>query len=174
MSAMLQRNSFRTSLEAKFIICRLFLPLEQPKSPAAPRLSSTVLCPSTAEGPAISICPLRVAAALPVCLCPGTAGPGTTWHKDRGDAQARGMQMQHAGHCSDLVFRTLPHQRNKKITKVFSERDLLSLTPWTQAQLAHQLGIEVREKVHEAAGEDQMGQSSVSVLQMQCQDTGMS
>lgn len=82
------------------------------------------------------------------------------------------MQMQHAGHCSDLVFRTLPHQRNKKITKVFSERDFLSLTPWTQAQLAHQLGIEVREKAHEVAGEDQMGQSSVSVLQMHVRTQG--
>ena len=57
---------------------------------------------------------------------------------------------------------------------VFSERDLLSLTPWTRAQLAHQMAIKVRAEAHEEAEEDQMGQSSVNVLQMQCQDTYMS
>lgn len=58
--------------------------------------------------------------------------------------------------------------------RVFYERDVLSLTPWTQAQLAYQLDIMVREKAHKEAEEDQVGQSSVNVLQMQCQDTGMS
>ena len=100
---MLQSNSLRASLEAKFIICPLCLLLEQPKSPAAPTLNSTVLCPSTAEGPAISICPLRAAAALPVCLCAeqaaqeqqGLAPPGT---------RTEGMHRQGECKCDTLGF----------------------------------------------------------------------
>lgn len=83
-----------------------------------PSCTCTIPCPSTAESPAISICPLHVQQRCLVGLCrrgsPGTAGPGTTWHKDRGDAQARGIQMQHAGLCSDRVFITHPDHRMEK------------------------------------------------------------
>lgn len=43
-----------------------------------------------------------------------------------------------------------------------------------RSQLAHQLDIEVTEKVHKEVTEDQAGQSSVNILQTQSLETGMS
>lgn len=68
---------------------------------------------------------------------------------------------------SDLAL----HTTEPKITVIFSEKDFLSVLLRAQAQLAHQVDIRLREQAHEEAGEDQMGQRSMNVLQMQCQDT---
>lgn len=63
------------------------------------------------------------------------------------------------------------HTAESKITVIVSAGDFLSVLLWTQAQLAQQMDIRVRVQAHEEAGEDQMGQRRVNVLQMQCQDT---
>lgn len=44
----------------------------------------------------------------------------------------------------------------------------------TRPQVAHQLDIEVMEKAHKEVTEDQEGQSSATILQMQSLETGMS
>lgn len=63
------------------------------------------------------------------------------------------------------------HTTEPKIVVISSENYFLSVLLRAQAQLAQQMDIRIREQAHEEPGEDQMGQRSINVLQMQCQDT---
>lgn len=130
-----------------------------------------------AEAPDVSIRPLCLAAALLFThveqaaqeqqglMLPGTRTEGCTGKED-----ANATRWALRGPC----LQGTSTSQHKKIMWVFPERDLLHLMPWTQAQLALQLDIKVREKAHKGSGEDQVGQSGANVLQMRCQDAGMS
>lgn len=133
------------NLEAKFIICPLCLPLEQPKSPAA---HSVAL---------VSVPSQQSHLHLSLWLCAEQAA------QEQQDHLAQGSTVT----CSSGHF----HTTEPKITVMFSERNFLSVLLWTQAQLAHQMDMRVGEQAHEEAEGDQVGQRSVDVLQMQCQDT---
>lgn len=142
------------NLEAKFILCPFCLSLEQPKSPAAHTFtahSSPGVHPSSAEPLPSVLVPLAEQAAL---------------EQQDHLTRTEGMHRLH----SDLVF----HTTEPIIMVIFSEKDFFSVLLRAQAQLAHQMDTRVREQAHEEAGEDQMGQRNMNVLQMQCQDIQLS
>lgn len=93
-----------------------------------------MLCPSAADGPASSsICPLHCssAACLPRCRAgsPGAAGLQCHLPQEQRGCTGTGEAKVTCWLCSDLVFRRLSrHGITKKITRVFPERDLPSLT----------------------------------------------
>lgn len=62
------------------------------------------------------------------------------------------MHTRHAGLCSGLVFRTVPHHRIKKSQEYFLKGMSLVL----HHRLVHQMDIKVGEKGQKEAEEDQV------------------